>query len=46
MSIESRLGEGTAVTVRLPVLSEQEVETPVAPPSDGGGEVIAFKPQR
>jgi cell cycle sensor histidine kinase DivJ len=47
MSIESRLGEGTAVTIRLPVL----VETPQnGPPSENGppkgGEVIAFKPQR
>jgi cell cycle sensor histidine kinase DivJ len=46
MSIESRLGEGTAVTVRLPVLIEPQAADPVEPPSDGGGEVIAFKPQR
>ncbi len=46
MSIESRLGEGTAVTVRLPVLIEPDAALAVAPPSDGGGEVIAFKPQR
>jgi len=54
MAIESRLGEGTAVTVRLPVL--------VAPQSNGGGghdehdfryepelptaQVIAFDPRR
>jgi len=46
MSIESRLGEGTAVTVRLPVLTEPEEAQPVERPSEGGGEVIAFKPQR
>jgi cell cycle sensor histidine kinase DivJ len=46
MSIESRLGEGTAVTVRLPVLTEPEETAPAPPPSEGGGEVIAFKPQR
>jgi cell cycle sensor histidine kinase DivJ len=46
MSIESRLGEGTAVTVRLPVLTEPEEMAPAPPPSEGGGEVIAFKPQR
>jgi cell cycle sensor histidine kinase DivJ len=44
MAIESRLGEGTAVTVRLPVLVGGEAggQPPSAPP---GGEVIAF-PQR
>jgi hypothetical protein len=46
MSIESRRGEGTAVTVRLPVLIEARAADPFEPPSDGGGEVIAFKPQR
>ncbi len=46
MSIESRLGEGTAVTVRLPVLTEAEAGAPAAPSSEGGAEVIAFKPQR
>ncbi|HEY3890028.1 MAG TPA: HAMP domain-containing sensor histidine kinase [Caulobacteraceae bacterium] len=46
MSIESRLGEGTAVTVRLPVLTEPQAAQPVEPPSESGGEVIAFKPQR
>jgi two-component system, cell cycle sensor histidine kinase DivJ len=46
MSIESRLGEGTAVTVRLPVLTEPEEMAPAPPPSEGGAEVIAFKPQR
>ncbi|MES2034603.1 MAG: HAMP domain-containing sensor histidine kinase [Pseudomonadota bacterium] len=42
MVIESALGEGTAVTVRLPVLARPEHETP--PPV--GGNVIAFNPQR
>ncbi len=48
MAIESRLGEGTAVTIRLPVL----VPTSAAPPEDGpaeghgGAQVIAFNPQR
>jgi cell cycle sensor histidine kinase DivJ len=46
MSIESRLGEGTAVTVRLPVLIEPQAAQPVEPPSESGAEVIAFKPQR
>jgi cell cycle sensor histidine kinase DivJ len=52
MVIESRLGEGTAVTVRLPVLADepeqapiQEAPSPEAPPG-GGGQVIAFNPQR
>ena len=44
MSIESRLGEGTAVTVRLPVLDADAAAEPAPPPA--GGEVIAFKPQR
>ncbi len=46
MSIESRLGEGTAVTVRLPVLTEPEAVLAAEPPVSGGAEVIAFKPQR
>jgi cell cycle sensor histidine kinase DivJ len=48
MSIESRLGEGTAVTVRLPVLTTSEAAEPAGPPhdSDSGAEVIAFRPQR
>jgi len=46
MSIESRLGEGTAVTVRLPVLTAPEDVQSAPPLGDGGGEVIAFKPQR
>src|SRR5579871_3353723 len=41
MAIESRLGEGTAVSVRLPVLAPAQGEAPPEP----GGEVIAF-PQR
>jgi two-component system, cell cycle sensor histidine kinase DivJ len=45
MSIESRLGEGTAVTVRLPVLIEPQAANPFEPLSEGA-EVIAFKPQR
>jgi cell cycle sensor histidine kinase DivJ len=51
MSIESRLGEGAAVTIRLPVLTPAS-ETPAAPPSEpdddnrAGAQVIAFKPQR
>jgi cell cycle sensor histidine kinase DivJ len=55
MSIESRLGEGTAVTVRLPVLvgeaspdvaAPRQPEPPSAPQDPGGAQVIAFKPQR
>jgi cell cycle sensor histidine kinase DivJ len=49
MAIESRLGEGTAVTIRLPVL----VPASAPPPEDGppgadqgGAQVIAFNPQR
>jgi cell cycle sensor histidine kinase DivJ len=44
MAIESRLGEGTAVTVRLPVLAAED-EPHQTPPDAPGGEVIAF-PQR
>jgi cell cycle sensor histidine kinase DivJ len=54
MVIESQLGEGTAVTVRLPMAeasqagadapaAESELETQAAP---GGARVIAFNPQR
>jgi cell cycle sensor histidine kinase DivJ len=43
MAIESRLGEGTAVTVRLPVLAEGEEP---AASSQAGAQVIAFNPQR
>jgi cell cycle sensor histidine kinase DivJ len=43
MAIESRLGEGTAVTVRLPVLLAEE---PAPTPQTGGAEIIAFTPQR
>jgi cell cycle sensor histidine kinase DivJ len=52
MAIESRLGEGTAVTVRLPVLVDEPEQAPIqeAPPPEappgGGGQVIAFNPQR
>ena len=45
MSIESRLGEGTAVTVRLPVLAP-EPEAAQPEPASGGAQVIAFNPQR
>jgi two-component system, cell cycle sensor histidine kinase DivJ len=45
MSIESRLGEGTAVSVRLPMLAPAQTgDDPVAPAASA--EVIAFKPQR
>jgi cell cycle sensor histidine kinase DivJ len=40
MIVESRLGEGTAVTVAMPVMIES-VAAPGAP-----GNVVAFKPQR
>ncbi|MFO1013635.1 MAG: HAMP domain-containing sensor histidine kinase [Caulobacteraceae bacterium] len=44
MAIESTLGEGTAVTVRLPVLLAVQ---PAAPdPATFAGNVVAFKPQR
>jgi len=54
MVIESRLGEGTAVTVRLPIAEFQEAaqrQGPGAEPApfvgeSGGGKVIAFNPQR
>jgi cell cycle sensor histidine kinase DivJ len=39
MTIESRLGEGTAVTVRLPVVHESR-------PTPTGDNVVAFTPQR
>ncbi len=42
MTIESRLGEGTAVTVRMPVMRPAAAQ----PPPDLGGKVIAFKPGR
>jgi cell cycle sensor histidine kinase DivJ len=42
MLIESALGEGTTVTVRLPVLAQGVQDTP--PPA--GGNVVAFNPQR
>jgi cell cycle sensor histidine kinase DivJ len=51
MAIESRLGEGTAVTIRLPVLAAQAAPPAApepSPPEDtgGGAQVIAFNPQR
>jgi cell cycle sensor histidine kinase DivJ len=48
MVIESQLGEGTAVTVRLPVLASA-AEPALAEPDEaplGGAQVIAFNPQR
>jgi cell cycle sensor histidine kinase DivJ len=39
MTIESRLGAGTAVSVRLPVVIP-------TPPVEVGGNVVAFSPQR
>jgi two-component system, cell cycle sensor histidine kinase DivJ len=53
MTIRSRLGEGTAVSVKLPVIDrearpEGEAE-PLSPPplaAAGGDNVIAFRPQR
>jgi len=45
MAIESRLGEGTAINVRLPVLTGSNGENGSSP-HGGGGEVIAFNPQR
>ena len=44
MSIESRLGQGTAVTVRLPALAADELAAP--PAQRAGAEVIAFNPHR
>jgi cell cycle sensor histidine kinase DivJ len=41
MSIESRLGAGTAVTVRMPV-----VDVNAKPAAPAGGNVVAFNPQR
>lgn len=42
MSLESRLGEGTSVTVRMPVLTPR---LPIAGETGSfGGQVIAFKP--
>jgi len=51
MNIESQLGEGTAVTVRLPVLVVEPEEAPIksevpAPTPAEGAQVIAFPPQR
>ncbi len=46
MSIESALGEGTAVTVRLPVMLDVEPEAATQVEAALGGNVVAFKPQR
>ena len=46
MSIESRLGEGTSVTVRLPVLHPAPAgDAPGGPPGTGA-KIIAFNAQR
>jgi cell cycle sensor histidine kinase DivJ len=49
MTIESQLGKGTTVSVRLPVLIPAP-EAPPAPPlaaaAEGGAQIIAFSPQR
>jgi len=42
MTVESQLGEGTAVTVRLPVLTN----APAGPIDIAGENVVVFKPQR
>ena len=44
MSIESRLGEGTAVTVRLPAPAAEQAYAPA--PERAGAQVIAFNPHR
>ena len=48
MVIESRLGEGTAVTIRLPVLVSAAAPTsaPAVGEDRAGAQVIAFNPQR
>ena len=43
MSIESRLGEGTSVTVRMPVM-RQVPDIPLGRPTLEGANVIAFNP--
>jgi cell cycle sensor histidine kinase DivJ len=49
MILESRLGAGTSVTVRLPVISKP-IEQPPLPPDDQptplGGNVVAFSPPK
>jgi cell cycle sensor histidine kinase DivJ len=45
MGIESRLGEGTSVTVRLPVLHPPTTDAPSGPPGTGA-KIIAFNAQR
>jgi cell cycle sensor histidine kinase DivJ len=44
MSIESQLGAGTAVTVRLPVLVTEPEAAPEPAHPSGGAQVIAFTP--
>jgi cell cycle sensor histidine kinase DivJ len=54
MTIKSILGEGTAVSVRLPVLDFAAMKTPAPPPpvrplaaaAGRADNVVAFKPQR
>ena len=49
MILESRLGAGTSVTVRMPVISKPfEPQMPSAdqPPPELGGNVVAFSPPR
>ncbi|HWA60840.1 MAG TPA: HAMP domain-containing sensor histidine kinase [Caulobacteraceae bacterium] len=48
MALESALGEGTAVTVRMPVMLAADAEAPPPPAQAAaiGGNVVAFKPQR
>ncbi|MEI9964510.1 MAG: HAMP domain-containing sensor histidine kinase [Caulobacteraceae bacterium] len=52
MSIESRLGEGTSVTVRMPVLrpprsnGAQPSQSAPPPPPQRSAQIIAFNPQR
>jgi cell cycle sensor histidine kinase DivJ len=46
MVIESQLGEGTAVTVRLPIAEAVQKAAPDAQAAPGGARVIVFSPQR
>jgi hypothetical protein len=54
MTIKSILGEGTAVSVRLPVVDFEAMKTPAPPPvrplaaaaGGRGDNVVVFKPQR
>jgi cell cycle sensor histidine kinase DivJ len=45
MAIESTLGEGTSVTIRLPVLHTPSTDAPGGPPGTGA-KIIAFNAQR